>query len=195
MNTDLLGRPSQADTGQRNDHDFYETPRFMVASLLALQPMRPGSTILEPAAGDGAISRVLARAGHCVITNDVDRRHEGRHFYHDATAPELWGLDEVAGVEWVIGNLPFSVAFPILQHAHALATVGVALLLRKSFLEPTKERGTWLEANPPDRTIVLPRHSFRGKGSDSVSTDWFIWLKQPSTARAIVVDAGAKGRI
>jgi hypothetical protein len=200
MNTDLLGRPSKADTGQRNDHDFYETPEWMTAALLAHLPIAPGSTILEPCAGDGAIARVLTAAGHHVLTNDIDERHPG-HLHYDATGP-LWTVPELDGVDWVISNPPFNVAFPILAQAFERSRVGVAFLLRKTFLEPTKERGPWLEKNPPAMTICLPRHSFRGKGSDSVSTDWFVWLDLwnfahagGTIARPIVVDAGAKGRV
>lgn len=61
---DLFDRPSTADTGQRNDFDFYETPAFMTRSLLHYHPLPSGSRILEPCAGDGAISRVLQAAGY-----------------------------------------------------------------------------------------------------------------------------------
>ena len=56
--------------------------------------------------------------------------------------------------------------------------VGVAFLLRLSFVEPTNERGDWLEKNPPTGRITLPRYSFTGDGrSDSVTAEWMIWHK------------------
>jgi hypothetical protein len=61
------------------------------------------------------------------------------------------------------------------------------MLLRLSFLEPTRERGPWLAANPPDLVIVLPRISFTGDGkTDSVTCAWMIWDKDIKD-RGIVV--------
>jgi hypothetical protein len=61
--------------------------------------------------------------------------------------------------------------------------VGVAMMLRLSFEEPTAHvnpRGPFLEANPLTRKLVMPRYSFTGNGnSDSVTTAWMIWSKVP----------------
>jgi hypothetical protein len=68
------------------------------------------------------------------------------------------------------------------QHAVATAKVGVALMLRISFTEPTAHihpRGPWLEVNPPKRQLVLPRYSFTQNGrSDSATTCWFVWSRK-----------------
>jgi hypothetical protein len=50
-------------------HDLYETPDVAVEALLRVE--RLPHRIREPAAGRGAIVRVLRRAGHAVITSDV----------------------------------------------------------------------------------------------------------------------------
>jgi hypothetical protein len=66
-------------------------------------------------------------------------------------------------------------AFKILTNA-LFTCKKVAMLLRLSFLEPTRERGPWLAKNPPDLVIVLPRISFTGDGkTDSVTCAWMIW--------------------
>lgn len=76
------------------------------------------------------------------------------------------------------------------------AGVGVAMMLRLSFKEPTATgtrarrltsgilvpaspaRGPWLEAHPLTRELVMPRYSFTGNGkSDSVTTAWMIWSR------------------
>jgi hypothetical protein len=191
---DLFDRPSKTDTGARNHLDFYETPAWMTLSLLTHQPIV--GTVFEPCAGDSAIARVLWKNGLEVITNDLDTRHLTA-LHGDASGPRLWSNSMLADVSWVITNPTFSQAFPILDQALQLARVGVAFLLRKTFLEPTAQRGPWFEVHPPDRIIGLPRHRFRGKGQDSCSVDWCIWFKHPEDFRIlkpIVIDSHAKTR-
>lgn len=199
---DLFNRPSTADDGRRNAGDFYETPQWMTAALLRHHPIAMGTQarptrILEPCAGDGAIARVLLQTGRCsVLTNDIDTRHAA-DLHYDATGGELWADPATREIEWVISNLPFNVAFPILEQAWILARLGVALLLRKTFTEPTRERGGWLSVHPPTHQVCLPRHSFRGKGTDSVATDWFVWWKGDPDLYGvdpIIVDHLAKTR-
>lgn len=205
MSVDLFGGVSTIDTGLRSDHDFYETPAWMTRALLRAHPAillgpaihpaigRGPAAILEPCCGRGAIVRELQAAGALVFTNDLDRRH-GAMTHCDATRAGYWTVKAPA-VEWVVTNVPFNVAFPLLVLAHGFARVGVALLLRKTFLEPTEERGAWLALHPPTRIVGLPRHNFRGAGSDSVSCDWFIWEHTPDRSLPpVVIDAYAKQR-
>lgn len=182
MNDDLFGRPSTVDTGIRQENDYYETPAWMVASLLRHHPI--GSDrgharcfIVEPCAGDGAISRIFVKRGYRVLTNDIDQRHPT--MLHLDARHELWTDPATAETDWVISNTSFDIAFKVLEQAYMIARMGVALLLRKTFDEPTKKRGAWLSRYPPTHTIRLPRHKFRrqAKGSDSTSVDWFIWRK------------------
>ena len=190
---DLFGRVSIADDGARNAYDYYPTPSWMTRSLLYHYPAIKGAVVLEPCAGDGAITRVLLDHGCIVGENDIDPRHE-RESTADATSALFWRSLPFRP-EWVITNPPFAVAFPILQHAYEHAETGVAFLLRKTFLEPTDERGPWLQAHPPTRLVCLPRYSFRGTGSDSVSCDWMIWEKRIPVS-PIVIDylADRRGR-
>lgn len=197
MSTNLFGDVSIADTGERNDFDFYPTPGFMTRSLLHFHPAIKGRTVLEPCSGQDHITTVLRAAGCPVVTNDIDRRHPAM-LHLDATLGELWTcqpFDWTGCTEWVITNPPFNVAMPILEHALEHATVGVAFLLRKTFLEPTDDRGPWLQEHPPTRVIGLPRYSFRGAGSDSVSCDWMIWEKEPDRSLPpFVIDYVAERR-
>lgn len=122
-----------------------------------------------------------------VYTNDIDENREAdAHF----DAGKEWPIDDV--FDWVATNPPFGHAFDILQRALPRARTGVAFLLRLSFLEPTDARGEFLSLNPPTRQIVLPRWSYKrnAKGkwaTDSVTTAWMIWDKQPFTGPAIQI--------
>jgi hypothetical protein len=192
---DLFNRPSTADTGTRNDLDLYETPRFMVASLLHHHPIPKDALIFEPCVGDGAIARALKDAGYrFILTNDLDTRHEAELHENAASLP-LWSHPSLATVDYVITNPPFNIAFPILEQAVQLARVGVAMLLRKTFLEPTAQRGPWFNVHPPTRVIGQPRHNFRGTGSDSCASDWCIWLRQSDDGLPpFIIDGDAKTR-
>ena len=159
----------------RRKDDFYQTPAFATMELLDRISVH-GSRVLEPCVGDGAIANVLRPQARDVVTADIS--HRRRADYHaDARLPQLY--DEVGRdhgrIGWIITNPPFSCAFDILREALQHAELGVALLLRLSFLEPTLDRGEWLAAHPPQRMIVTSRISFTGKGTDSVTTAWMIW--------------------
>ena len=151
--------------------------------------------MLECSSGRGAISNILRDEADCTVyTNDIDPRHPAET-HHDATIGKYW-LQVAPPVAWVVSNLPFNIAIQILPLALMHASVGVAFLLRKTFLEPTEDRGPWLEAHPPTRGIGEPRYDFRRNGkTDSVSCDWYLWEKTPDRSLPpFVIDHGAERR-
>lgn len=167
----------------RHDDDFYPTPAWMTRALLRRVPLRVwGGLTIEPCAGDGAIVRELPPACS-VVTNDlVDRPPFVSDFNLDARKPLSWETfrAQAGPIAVVLTNPPFDVAFEIIRGALEVAEVGVIMLLRLSWLEPTDERGEWLAAHPPTRQIVLPRHDFRGNGkTDSVTSAWMLWANRP----------------
>lgn len=199
MAVDLFGNRSLADTGDRSEFDFYPTPAWATRSLVYHVPEIATSLVCECASGDDAITGVLRNEFGCpVLTNDIDQVHPAL-IHMDATQPTFWfaatRFFESGRIDWTITNPPFNVAFPMLQFALMYSTVGVAFLLRKTFLEPTEERGEWLSLHPPSRIIGLPRHSFRGEGNDSVACDWMIWERRPRrNVYPIEIDHLAKSR-
>lgn len=134
--------------------------------------------VAEPCVGNGDLIRNDDRS-RVIWTNDVDPAREAT--YHlDAAAPESWRT--FPAVDWHVSNPPFNRALRILSLALPHARVGVAFLLRLTFLEPTKldGRGDWLEAHPLSRLIVLPRIPFKGgRATDSVTCAWMIWQRDP----------------
>ena len=108
----------------------------------------------------------------------------------DAASADLYKLEKFGGVgpvDWVVTNPPYKMPLcrDIVANAVAFARVGVAMLLRLSFLEPTAKvnpRGPWLASNPPSRILILPRYSYTQNGkSDSCTTAWMIWTKNTAT--------------
>jgi hypothetical protein len=156
-------------TRKRRKLDFYPTPSW--ASDVLWQAVRPFQWA-EPCVGRGDLITDRNR-NELEWTNDVDPDRDA--VYHlNACHPSAW--DVFPRVPWIVTNPPFRMADRILTLARQHATVGVALLLRLSFLEPTDDRVHTLTKAPPDRLIVLPRISFTGDGkTDSVTCAWMVW--------------------
>jgi hypothetical protein len=164
----------------RRENDFYETPPWMTRALLAHVP-EIGGKVMECCAGDMSIARILTDEGGLLVhTNDIDKTKPSDYHYC-ASDRSLYGPNP----DWVITNPPFGMPLctKIVANAIKHAVVGVAMMLRISFEEPTAHtnpRGPFLEANPLTRKLVMPRHSFTGNGkSDSATTAWMIWSRVP----------------
>ena len=176
----------------RRPRDFYETAPWQVNALTDYLPELSGR-VLEPCVGDGSLlARLLENRPDLVpvVTNDLDATKPAT--YHlDATRAETWATmtRDNGRPDWIITNPPFSAAFPILQHAVAIARQGVVIMARISFMEPVKSRGPWLAAHPCHKRITLERCSFTENGkSDNVTTEWLVWARE-ALARPFNVSA------
>lgn len=175
----------------RRELDFYPTPAWMTDHLLDRLDLRHNEPhpprIVEPCVGQGHIVNAIKRRYPAAqfITNDLDHQwpadchmDAGDRFFHGFGTPSF----EWDAPDWVISNPPFSEAFDIVRNALEVARIGVAMLLRVTWLEPPKEkakaRGIWLAEHPPAWELVMERFSFDGSGKqDSAPTAWFVWSK------------------
>lgn len=183
----------------RHNLDQYETADWQVDALVDHLPELSGS-IWCPTVGDGALARqLLLRRPDLTLTltNDLDPALIA-DCHLDATKLESWS--EFGKVttrpDWVVENPPFNVAIDVLKHAYVRARRGVALLLRITFTEPTRDRSLWLANHPIDLQVTLERYSFTGNGkSDNVTAAWFVWAKPemvPIENRGVYVSSGYK---
>lgn len=167
----------------RHHLDYYKTPRFAVDSLLYYVSLNEQS-VLDCCSGNGEISDILKEKGIRTMTNDMDWS-KNADFHFQAGIPASWPDEQF---DFVITNPPFSSAYPITTTAYTKARIGIAMLLRLSFLEPTYDRQDWLDRNPPNLLIVLPRISFTGDGkTDSVTVAWMVWNKLDSNQRIAII--------
>jgi hypothetical protein len=127
--------------------DPYWTPDEATRALLEIE--RLPHVIWEPAAGAGAISKMLRSAGHKVTSSDIARYDDfDLNFsadYLTAPAPH--------GVQAIITNPPFRLALQFAAKAIADASY-VALLLRLNFLESV-ERHYLLSQGPAREGLGL----------------------------------------
>ncbi len=185
----------------RADLDKYRTPDWMVEALVSSFPAIKGSVLCDPCCGDGRMAMALAPRFDGLIASDIDaedvqaardwtrnRFVTRRIAQADLTSPDfitrqitdvraMSDLMHRSGFSpgtWTITNPPFKHALEVARHALAVSPQ-VALLMRATWLEPTEARRDFLLEHPPEHMLYLPRWSFDGSGSDSVSCCWFVW--------------------
>jgi hypothetical protein len=159
--------------------DLYETPAAAVEALLAVETLP--HVVWEPAAGRGAIARVLQAHGHSVVASDIADHGFPLRFVADflttTTAPD--------GCTSVVTNPPYRRKLPQRFVAHALTLVPtVVMLLRLAFYE-TEGRSKILERSGLARVHVfrkrLPmmhRAGWTGKrASSAIPFAWFVWQR------------------
>lgn len=160
----------------RKNLDQYYTPTNAVNNLLDNLDFPINGSVLEPCNGKGAISNILRDRDISVITNDIDPKNSS-DFHVDVSISTNW--KSLPKVEWIITNPPFNLASQIIPLAYENSILGVIALLRLSYIEPCKNRVDFLQKYPPCQMLVTPRISFTGKGTDSITTAWFVWIKEP----------------
>lgn len=193
-----------ASRNRRVELDCYQTPHWQTDVL-----MREGlartlqddydepPVLLEPCVGEGHILRAMAPWVPDLrwATNDLDPRHEA-DTHLDAGSDQFWGLPGIAASrpDWVISNPPFSDAVRIIPRAYEAAKVGIAMLLRVTWLEPCEDRKVWLASHPPTWELVMERYSYRQNGSqDSATAAWFVWVKDPNAGPQRIVVVPGRG--
>lgn len=170
-----------------NPLEKYYSPSWATCELL--KTVRVSGILLEPCVGEGHISKVLQEhipqlivsdgfhREHRVITNDVDPLVQA-DFHLNAAKPSAW--HDFGPIDFVVTNPPFSLAPTILPLAWDHAKIGVAMLLRGSYLEPCEDRQQWLKDHEDylAYSTFLPRISFSRDGkTDLASCNWYVWMK------------------
>jgi hypothetical protein len=165
-------------SSNRHPNDHYPTPTALTLALLKELP-HIGGAVIEPCAAEGRIAGVLRAhpSVTSVITNDIDVTMP-TGYHEDATDPTatFW----LTPADWVVTNPPFNQADQFVRLGWGKARLGVAMLLRLTYMEPTRKRAQLLKEMAPSMSHLIvfsqPRPSFTGDGrTDSTTTAWFVW--------------------
>jgi hypothetical protein len=151
---------------------FYHVPKF-IFNPIAAEGICQGR-ILLPTDFDGQLAEQLKGHGiESLVT--VDNK--------EAIQDPEWWLSHKGHVDWVVaitqgmGELTDWVT----DYGLEVASKGVCLLDRITFLEPTRKREPFLtNSSLTNLKILSPRPSFRADGKqlkDSVTSAWFIFHK------------------
>ena len=166
---------------QRHSHaarslDLYETPNVAVEALLRVEQLP--HCIWEPAAGKGAIVRVLRDHAYAVIASDI-YDYGGLHFVGDFLAQKRMP----AGCSCILTNPPFQWVEQFVAHALELSPL-VIMLLRLAFLESERRCGILENRGLArvhlfrKRLPMMHRDLWAGKKANSgMAFAWMIWAR------------------
>lgn len=155
----------------RNPADFYPTPAECTSALIKSESDRLGSfdRIWEPAAGDGAICRVLEEEGIKTVATDL-------HSYDYAISGIDFLAEKERRADAIITNPPFNLAADFIVKAHDLGVEYIALFLKSAFWH-AKRRTKLFADHPPAKIYALNwRPQFKpGAGSPTMDFIWCVW--------------------
>ncbi len=176
----------------RADHDFYPTPPEAARALLSVEQF--DGLIWEPACGDGAISKELARHGHSVHSTDLVDRSYGtgaQDFLSPLTLTRT--LIEQPEVKHIVTNPPYSyrrgIGDKFVGQALRITrqTGGkVAMLLNLGSLAHPLRTSKWRNDPPAaihimDELVCWPNGNRRQAGRYIAEHRycWIVWTHEP----------------
>jgi hypothetical protein len=189
-------RGSRGATGKifRADHDFYPTPPEAVRALLSVEKF--DDVIWEPACGDGAIAKELARHGHSVHGTDlIDRGYGigGIDFLASDVTQRVWHRRKPPVGLHIVTNPPYSYRRGIGDRFVGRAlritrdTGGkVAMLLNLGSLAHPTRTSKWRNDPPAaihimDDLVCWPNGNRRQAGRYIAEHRycWVVWTQKP----------------
>lgn len=168
----------------RDGLDYFPTPPWASRALLEWAATQFHLTVdglcWEPAAGGRHMADVLTEVFPRVHATDVFDygRLDAVGSFVGIGADVVEAPGEVA---WVITNPPFNLAAEFLDRACCVAKLGVALLLRTSWLEGGKRWEQIFSRNPPSDVlqfsgrVAMKAGTWDPKASTATSYAWFVW--------------------
>lgn len=173
---------SSRANGERQEDDFYPTPSYAVEELLKRETF--SGTTLEPACGDGAISKVLEAHGLHVISTDLVWRGYGQHGKDFLT----YGMfEDTETYNNIITNPPYSLALDFVLKSKKAATHKIAMFLKTVFLESQDRKEMFHDKQFPLKTmyqfskrVSLYKDGIKMKNSGMIAYAWYVWDKEHS---------------
>lgn len=152
-----------------------------------------GLTCWEPACNRGHMVDPLGDYFYAVWASDVHDYGLDGAFLHDFLTPFTphvmkWAVSKP---DWVISNPPFRLAEQFIARALEVATVGVAMIVRTSFLEGIGRYENLFSKTPPTivaqfaERVPMVKGKLTATGSTATSYCWLIWRKGEKGTRLV----------
>jgi len=170
-------------TRKQQDHDNYETPAWVVESLIKrILPLDYTGTILEPCCGPGATLREIRRVLplSTVVSSDI---RNGEQIEGERCIDFLdFDSYEDKSFDWVITNPPFREAMKITLRALDVARKGVCIINRTNWVESISRYVKLWNVTPIKHIWTFVRRvNFYPEGEVSFEVSgmlcfaWFVW--------------------
>lgn len=170
------------ETTQRLDQDAYETPAWVVRTLLQNVAL-PGGRWLEPCAGDGSIIRAVREMvppapvtwTACEIRPECAKPLADTIPWNRVSIADFLALpsERVGQYDVILTNPPFSLAAEFVNACLPLSNC-VVFLQRLNFLGGAQRAPFW-RSHMPDVYVLPNRPSFVHGRTDSTEYAWFRW--------------------
>lgn len=161
----------------REENDFYATEPKAIDLLCQVEKFN--EWILEPACGQGHLSKRLIEYGYQVYSSDLINRGYGMQY--DFFETSSWHGD-------IITNPPYKFAKEFIEKSLSIIPTGnkVAMFLKLQFMEG-KARKELFKCHPPktiyvssSRLLCAKNADFEGMiagGGSAVAYAWYVWEK------------------
>ena len=171
-----LGASSHTEK-EREENDFYATEPKAIDLLCQVEKFN--EWILEPACGQGHLSKRLIEYGYQVYSSDLIYRGYGMQY--DFFETSSWHGD-------IITNPPYKFAKEFIEKSLSIIPTGnkVAMFLKLQFMEG-KARKELFKCHPPktiyvssSRLLCAKNADFEGminSGGSAVAYAWYVWEK------------------
>lgn len=164
---------SSRSNGEREINDFYPTPAYAVEELLKRESF--SEWILEPACGEGDISKCLISKGHQVYSSDLIDRGYGHQL--DFFDIKDWHAD-------IITNPPYKLALDFVLKSKQLSKGKIAMFLKTVWLESESRYEMFQDKEFPLKTVyqfskrvTLSKNGVKMKNSGMIAYAWYVWDK------------------
>lgn len=182
--------------GVRSKNDFYPTPEWLIRAVLPYVLFnkdwyannKRSYSILEPAAGDGAIVRAIHsfidenedyQVPHTVSMFDIDPQDLIRDKCNKADFLEVNPLPKF---DLIITNPPFTLCQEFIERSLEWTrdeTSKVVMLLREGFLSTQKRVDFFKQYWPKETYTTSKRPKFlKGRSSDSCEYCWAVFTRE-----------------
>lgn len=170
-----------AQRAEPNDSlDFFPTPPWATRALFehVIGP-RQGYIGWDPACGDGAMIKVFDEYFLAHAASDVHDYGLEIAVQHDFLQPYL--PDGIGMAEWIVTNPPFRLGEQFILRALEIATHGVAMLVRTSFVESIGRYERLFKNNPPAivaqyvERVPMVKGRLDRHASTATSYCWLVW--------------------